>query len=98
MQFKCKKCGNCCGDLFGTIPYERGILVYKEDLLRWKQESREDILSKVIDNKINLLEDKNCQFLKNNLCMIYLTRPLFCRRFPKSEDHAKAYNCIGYIK
>ena len=37
--FKCKQCGKCCLKLFGTIQATRN------DLARWNEEGREDILA-----------------------------------------------------
>ena len=69
------ECGACCR-------YDRVAITQKEyEVLMAKTQQKTNILS---DNEGNLFLDSTngCQFLKNNICVIYSLRPTVCRSFP----------------
>jgi Fe-S-cluster containining protein len=91
----CKRCGNCCTT--NLVAY-----IHDEDLERWKNEGRTDIL-KVLEKEAvvwegdHLVSAKNgtyvqgCPFLSWDevlfSCDIYETRPTVCRNYrPGSSE------------
>lgn len=103
MALKCKRCGSCCYvDLTAYI--------CEEDLIRWRNEKRYDILKKINEEKIVWAGDKlvpidgknkskRCSFLveqKDNYfsCSIYETRPIVCQNF----EPGKSLLCPQYGK
>ena len=88
MRFRCVKCGICCGD---TKEKTRHII-----LLKIEAEKITEITSQPVSNFAVKIKDKmpyvyeikktaedgKCVFLENNLCTIYLFRPLICRFYP----------------
>lgn len=91
----CMRCGKCCRcDFFAfTRP---------EDLARWKEQGREDILQ-LIENENPVWEGDRlisardgrhlrcCPFLtwegEKRVCAIYETRPGICREFQPGSSH-----------
>lgn len=69
------ECGDCCR-------YDKVAITQKEyEALKANTQQTIRVLS---DDKGNLfLDSRNgCQFLKNNICVIYSFRPAVCRSFP----------------
>lgn len=80
---ECIRCGKCC-------KLVRGIGIFPEDIERWKNECRDDIIKKLSDFS------KGCPFLVNdNVCSIHATKPYACLRYPHWSDMkwAKSINC-----
>lgn len=88
----CRRCGACC--LPGLA------LVHDEDMTRWKQEGRDDILH-IVEHYLPLWAGDHlfhanghsingCPFLQmmDDLlsCAIYETRPDVCRRFTPGQS------------
>jgi len=88
MKFKCQQCGNCCRQLSIYIGYD--------DIMRWVEQDRQDILKETVFCKGAPSGDgfyfehtvtapkQACKFLKDNRCTIYETRPMVCKDFPHS--------------
>ena len=111
MQFKCKRCGNCCLNL--TDAYQCS--VDQSDIDMWKENLRDDILEwvdpidcgggeKVYDIWINPRTGDDvirCPWLrkvpkKNEyICRIHEVKPKVCREYPKTEKYAKDTGCKG---
>jgi Fe-S-cluster containining protein len=89
---ECSRCGKCClADMAAFVAY-----LNNEDLARWKNEGRDDILH-LIENETaiwvgdHLISSKDgryihgCSFLKKSgdhyTCSIYETRPIVCRDY-----------------
>ncbi|MGV8162667.1 MAG: YkgJ family cysteine cluster protein [Candidatus Nanoarchaeia archaeon] len=87
----CGNCFNCC----------KGVLVKvrDEDIERWNSEKRQDIIENIetwrIGSKfLKSKKDSNeCIFLTPEGCSIHATRPMTCKRFPLSKEHAEEFNC-----
>ena len=84
---KCKKCGNCCRNiLFSTAEG----YVKSEDIFKKMQKRHRYYRNFKISGKIENKEDFQngaltfeCKFItKNNKCLIYPIRPIFCRDYP----------------
>lgn len=78
MENLCKHCGSCCQVDTNIIK--------PSDIRRWKAEGREDILKHVKDFRVGFKEDK-CPFYEKG-CLIEDTKPIDCRNFPLSKQHA----------
>lgn len=87
----CEQCGLCCER------HGHEITISLSDLMRWREEKREDILSfvRTIEYKDEIFGIRNwidsetgkkldfCPFLmKNFLCAIHDTKPDHCRMYP----------------
>jgi len=99
-QIKCKQCGTCC--LANVNCY-----VTDEDLERWKQQGRNDILHTIEhehalwvgDHLVSSLDGRyihGCSFLtwvgSHYACSIYDTRPSICRKYqPGSSEICTQY-------
>lgn len=84
---KCKKCGKCCRNiLFST----KDGYVKSEDVFKKMQKKygyyRNFRISGVIKDKMEFQNGAltfECKFIsKNNKCLIYPIRPIFCRNYP----------------
>lgn len=68
-----------------------------EDMDRWRQEGREDILAKV-NHQMGWLKPGPCPFAleigdDRYTCAIYATRPETCREYPIAVIHMKFVDC-----
>jgi Fe-S-cluster containining protein len=85
----CLRCGRCCRDPFSRY-------VSPEEVARWKEEKRTDILAAIEEEQrcweeeqglAGLSRFKPCRFNKpmgdggRTVCLIYETRPRVCREF-----------------
>lgn len=74
----CATCARCC-----KAGYFNGIVIHEDDHLVKLRLTNEDILPSDNGKKIYLdFANYSCQFLKENMCDIYLDRPRGCREFP----------------
>ena len=84
---KCKKCGKCCRNILFTTAdgYVKDINVFKamQKKYRYYKNFR---ISGVVENKQDFQNGAltfECKFIsKNNRCLIYWFRPVFCRDYP----------------
>ena len=92
LKGKCKKCGACCRNiLFST---HDGYVKSKEVFLAMQKKHRyyrNFKISGVVSDKQDFQNGAltfECKFIsKNNKCLIYPFRPLFCRDYPsKNQD------------
>ena len=91
--FKCEMCGNCC-------KYPDKIALNDSDICLLADHFK--ISTQEVINKYIHVSGKNfffkqshpCQFLKDNKCSIYQSRPLTCRVFP---IHFKKFYPVIYI-
>lgn len=87
MEFECNHCGKCCKEMAICITYS--------DIMRWKQQNRNDILREVsfssdyplgsgfyVATSIVGPEKKPCPFFIDDLCSIHKTKPVSCKDFP----------------
>ncbi|MCF7872477.1 YkgJ family cysteine cluster protein [Candidatus Woesearchaeota archaeon] len=88
----CGSCHKCCKN--------NKILIYQEDVDRWKKEGRYDIilcLERWAIFGVFLIHKKDkeeCIFLDEEIgCTIHKTRPKICREFPRGWKHVKNYDC-----
>jgi len=86
----CWPCANCCTDVI--------IRVTAEDIGRWKEEQRQDILlclEEITAGAVFMIRKKNgeCIFLTEKGCTIHSTRPKVCRNFPADRTHAEKFEC-----
>jgi Fe-S-cluster containining protein len=88
VQFKCAKCGICCGD---TKERTRHILLLIEeanDIASTTSQPISDFASRIEDKPPyhyemkKTVKDGKCVFLRQNRCTIYSIRPLICRFYP----------------
>ena len=87
LKGKCKKCGNCCRNiLFST---QDGYVKSKElfyDMQKKYRYYRNFRISGVVENKQEFQNGAltfECKFIsKNNKCLIYPIRAIFCRNYP----------------
>jgi Fe-S-cluster containining protein len=93
-QERCRRCGKCCLADFNAY-------VRDEDILRWKRDGRQDILS-VIENEHaiwmgdHLICADNGRYLHGcpfliwegacSSCTIYETRPAVCRNYAAASS------------
>ena len=86
-EFKCLKCGDCCKSLRSTKI--KGLLIQPHELDLFPREHVELCLGKgkspnhsqFVIWAFQLIDD-TCPHLKENRCMIYDNRPIFCRAYP----------------
>ncbi|MBQ9149786.1 YkgJ family cysteine cluster protein [bacterium] len=84
---KCKKCGKCCRNiLFSTSKgYVKEEKIFK-DMQKKHRYYRNFKISGKIENKQDFQNGAltfECKFIsKDNRCLIYWFRPLFCRDYP----------------
>ena len=102
-NFDCIQCGHCClnlTDAFCTTTYE-------EDILRWMEEGRSDILEYIVAGDLWISprtgrDVVRCPWLrkvpnkKKYICRIHDTKPKHCREYPKSKKHALKTGCQGF--
>ena len=87
LKGKCKMCGRCCRNiLFSTTEgYIKDEKLFKE-MQRKHRYYRNFRISGVVKDKQDFQNGAltfECKFItKNNKCMIYWFRPLFCRDYP----------------
>ena len=103
-KFKCKKCGFCCKYII-LYPFDIMNLCKKLDITT-KEFLKKHAKLNIDKDKILrclLKEPQKCNFLKNNQCSIYESRPIRCRLFPLGryfEDNEVSYiitgKCIGF--
>jgi len=88
VQFKCAKCGICCGD---TQERTRHILLLNEEanaIASTTNQPISDFASRIEDKSPygyemkRTVEEGKCVFLRENRCTIYSMRPLICRFYP----------------
>ena len=88
IQFKCVKCGICCGN---TKERTRHILLLDEEAEEIASAANQlisDFASEIEDKAPYRYEmkktgeDGKCVFLTRNCCIIYSKRPLICRFYP----------------
>ena len=99
-NFKCEKCGNCCkGEGIVKVSYEefskicKYLNISKAEALRYFFIKRGKIF--IIRDKDN----KECIFLRNNLCLINNVKPEQCKNFPlKWNTKEMLSECAGYRK
>jgi Fe-S-cluster containining protein len=101
MTIPCIRCGQCCLNSFLTY-------VHEEDLQRWKNEKRDDILRFIDSEHAFWAGDRlisnidghtinGCSFLVRYYdfctCLIYDTRPAVCRKFePGSSEFCSQFD------
>lgn len=84
---KCKKCGKCCRNiLFSTKDgYVKDEKLFKNMQKKYRY-YRNYRISGVVENKLDFQNGAlkfECKFIsKNNRCLIYPFRPIFCRDYP----------------
>ena len=61
------------------------------DVLRWREEGREDILAWVVP--LGEGDDRKVRGQEKYNCTIYETRPETCRRYPQAVGHMKSVDC-----
>ena len=87
LKGKCKKCGACCRNiLFSTKEgYIKDENVFKQ-MQKKHRYYRNFKISGIIENKQDFQNGAltfECKFIsKDNKCLIYWFRPLFCRDYP----------------
>ena len=100
--FVCLRCGNCCRRL---VP-----LCEADDLQRWRELGRDDILSRVQDEPGGRYRFRtespsgkptpSCPFLRQDnrifSCAIQDVKPEICREYPLTRKHARQTGCPGY--
>ena len=98
---KCKRCGRCCRNiLFSTT---QGY-VKDENLFKQMQKKHRYYRNFRISGAINNKQDFQngaltfeCKFIsKNNKCLIYPIRPLFCRDYPDINQNL-IYNGVEML-
>lgn len=86
--WRCLKCGDCCkslaGEKFGAAitPEEKEMLEERADYFHVRVPTRP--LTSDYKGRITLYQiaEDGCGFNKENKCLIYDSRPMFCRMFP----------------
>ncbi len=106
-RFVCKRCGHCCL----ALPDACNTFVLDEDVARWQQEGRSDILAHVArhpsGNRAWTNEQtgellKACPWLSNGSrtgtfrCAIHTTKPKHCADYPHTQRHAFNTGCRGF--
>lgn len=88
----CKMCGECCRKFAISVTYS--------DIIRWRDEKRDDIISEIywyngklgqgfyFTKTLTAINGKSiCPFLKENKCSINDTKPLRCKTYPIKTDY-----------
>ena len=102
-KFKCIQCGHCCLNLYDAY----STTAYEEDLVRWEDEGRRDILEYIVDADLWIShrtgeEVTRCPWLRKlprkekYICRIHDTKPRHCKDYPKSKKHALRTGCKGF--
>ena len=102
-RFKCIQCGHCCLNLYDSYC----TTAYEEDLIRWEEEGRWDILGYINGGDLWISpktgEDvTRCPWLRKlprtekYSCRIHDTKPRHCKDYPKSKKHALRTGCKGF--
>ena len=82
--FDCMLCGACC--------YDNKVVLDEEDLQRFRDGKRADLLKRTSKKGIIRLlplartKEKPCVHLKDKMCTIYEVRPNMCRDFPVGTE------------
>ncbi len=99
-DINCLRCGACCH--VDMVAY-----VSPEDIQRWKEEGRYDIIDRLRENEVMWAGDRiinksgrkvtSCFYLSwrgsSFFCEIYETRPMTCRNFiPGSSELCSRYS------
>jgi hypothetical protein len=90
-EFKCKKCGNCCKNLFDDLKGEkRGLTLTPEESQLFPEKLVAPLAAFGLDAPdiifLYQLSVNDCiYFNKENKCEIYENRPLVCRSFPLTQ-------------
>ena len=101
LKGKCKRCGRCCRNiLFSTKEgYIKDEKVFKEMQKKYRYYNNFRISGK-IENKQDFQNGAltfECKFIsKNNKCLIYPIRPIFCRDYP-NINHELIYNGVEML-
>lgn len=91
LKGKCKKCGRCCRNiLFSTAEgYVKDEKIFLE-MQKKHRYYRNFKISGVVKDKQDFQNGAltfECKFIsKNNKCMIYFFRPIFCRDYPNTNQ------------
>jgi Fe-S-cluster containining protein len=93
LTYECERCGKCCNGHTWLRT-----LIHPNDIERWKEQKREDILKYVCPHCYRFIDSEKehepwrsakCPFLEfeenKAVCSIYETRPEACRKFPIAE-------------
>ena len=108
-EFSCERCGKCCERTKWATDIDTRLVW--EDIERWRQEGRDDILKYVyvfeglggdIFDKTTFRRFSKCPFLKKNgkirLCLIHETKPLCCSIFPfYFNNQGICPNCGAFV-
>ncbi len=101
--FRCTRCARCCG-----IPGAYEFDVDPDDLKRWEEEGEFEIFDHLdgdygwVKNPDSAEEVGRCPFLRKDRnkptyhCRIHGTKPLHCRLFPLSANHAMRCRCPNW--
>ena len=98
---KCKKCGKCCRNiLFSTVEgYVKDEKVFK-DMQKKHRYYRNFKISGIVKEKQDFQNGAltfECKFIsKNNRCLIYPIRPIFCRDYPNINQEL-IYNGVEML-
>lgn len=87
VRFRCLKCAICCGD---TKERVRKILLLNIEAQRVSQKTLKSVdeFAERIEGfepyiyQMKKIGDGKCIFLDDNLCSIYMIRPLICKFYP----------------
>ena len=87
----CKKgCSHCCTNSLVGISYIEyqyiAEIVPKGKIRNDLPQIQDSLLWKIDNNELSSDELGDCPFLENNLCSIYLHRPIACRTFFSTDD------------
>jgi hypothetical protein len=102
-KYQCIQCGHCCLDLYDAFCTS----AYEEDLVRWEEEGRWDILDYIVWADLWISprtgkEVNRCPWLRKlpnkdkYICRIHDTKPKHSRDYPKSKKHALRTGCKGF--
>ena len=101
LKGKCKKCGKCCRNiLFSTSEgYVKDEKLFK-DMQKRHRYYRNFRISGIVKDKQDFQNGAltfECKFIsKDNKCLIYWFRPLFCRDYP-NINHDLIYNGVEML-
>ncbi len=112
--FTCKQCGNCClnlRDAFCTCATDEDIRLWqnqgREDILEWVDMIALEGGLSVYDIWINPETGDDvarCPWLRKlprqdkYICRIHAVKPVHCREYPHSREHAEKTGCPGFEK